>query len=452
MSVTGHNRLETPRHGGLYSASKLRRGEPPKWRSPTTGEGSSLVTPLKAKHYSPATPWTESTMMDDRSWIESVDTPVPTERVSLLTITPVERFHPVPHDAATVASDEDDYHSLVNSLRQQCIGEEEHVPCPLDGSHRRLIYCDYTASGRALRSLEDFISNQVCPMYANTHSVASATARQTAHFREEARDRVKQYFNCSEDDSAIFCGAGATGAIRKFEDMLIKSRVFAPAKEREETLQSVTGSHVELAKTRTSPEAIEVELVVLPLDSTKGIASVEGLREVLEQISIFNRHHGADYAIPVVILSACSNVTGACQDMPSVSTLVHTFRGIIAWDCAAIAAHRKVDMNPATHPEGYIDFAFISPHKLLGGPGTSGILLCKKKRQTNSIPTICGGGTVEFVSSRGHYYISDLEEREEAGEKIPSVCQRPSSEGRSAIKYPYSVPWLVDECIRLISS
>ncbi|KAF4705274.1 hypothetical protein FOZ62_017322, partial [Perkinsus olseni] len=61
------------------------------------------------------------------------------------------------------------------------------------------------------------------------------------------------------------------------------------------------------------------------------------------------------------------------------------------------------------------DFAFISPHKLLGGPGTSGILLCKKKRQTNSIPTICGGGTVEFVSSRGHYYISDLEEREEAG-------------------------------------
>ncbi|KAF4758113.1 hypothetical protein FOZ63_033890, partial [Perkinsus olseni] len=330
MSVTGHNRLETPRHGGLYSASKLRRGEPPKWRSPTTGEGSSLVTPLKAKHYSPATPWTESTMMDDRSWIESVDTPVPTERASLLTITPVERFHPVPHDAATVASDEDDYHSLVNSLRQQCIGEEEHVPCPLDGSHRRLIYCDYTASGRALRSLEDFISNQVCPMYANTHSVASATARQTAHFREEARDRVKQYFNCSEDDSAIFCGAGATGAIRKFEDMLIKSRVFARPKSerklrravvivdpvahhssllpfREMTRlyplgkgvksRAVTGSHVELDKTRTSPEAIEVELVVLPLDSTKGIASVEGLREVLEQISIFNRHHGADYAI-----------------------------------------------------------------------------------------------------------------------------------------------------------
>ncbi|EER11780.1 cysteine desulfurylase, putative [Perkinsus marinus ATCC 50983] len=415
--------------------------------SPTMNKGNTLATPLKHQHYSRATPWTESTMIDDRSWVESVDTPVPTERVSLLTITPAERFYPVVHDAATVASVQDDYHSLVNSLRQQCIGEQEQIPCPLDGTTRRLIYCDYTASGRALESVEDFIANQVCPMYANTHSVASATARQTAHFREEARDRVKTYFNCSDEDSAIFCGAGATGAIRKFEDMLIKSRVFAPPC-REKKLRravvvvdpvahhssllpfreltrlyplgkgvksrAVTGSHVDVSKSQASPEFIEIELV-LPLDGVKGIASIEALRDTLEQVSIFNRHHGDDYATPVVILSACSNVTGACQDMPTVSTLVHTFRGIIAWDCAAIAAHREVNMNPPTHPEGYIDFAFLSPHKLLGGPGSSGILLCKRKRQTNSIPTICGGGTVEFVSSRGHYYLSDLEEREEAG-------------------------------------
>lgn len=76
----------------------------------------------------------------------------------------------------------------------------------------------------------------------------------------------------------------------------------------------------------------------------------------------------------------------------------------------------QVDMNPSTHPNGYIDFAFVSPHKLIGGPGSSGLLLCKKKRQTNAVPAVCGGGVVLYVSQRGHRYLDDFEEREEAGE------------------------------------
>ncbi|KAF4646553.1 hypothetical protein FOZ61_005659, partial [Perkinsus olseni] len=100
----------------------------------------------------------------------------------------------------------------------------------------------------------------------------------------------------------------------------------------------------------------------------------------------FNRHHH-DFAVPVVVLSACSNVTGARLD---------------------------VDMNPVAHPEGYIDFAFVSPHKLLGGPGSSGLLLCKRKHQTNAVPAVCGGGVVLYVSRRGHHYLDNLEEREEA--------------------------------------
>ncbi|EEQ99140.1 Cysteine desulfurase, putative [Perkinsus marinus ATCC 50983] len=128
----------------------------------------------------------------------------------------------------------------------------------------------------------------------------------------------------------------------------------------------------------------------------------------------YNRHHH-NSAIPVVVLSACSNICGVRLDIPTVSTLIHEYNGVVAWDLAAIAAHDKVDMNPSTHPNGYIDFAFVSPHKLIGGPGSSGLLLCKKKRQTNAVPAVCGGGVVLYVSQRGHRYLDNFEEREEAG-------------------------------------
>ncbi|KAF4740229.1 hypothetical protein FOZ63_019382, partial [Perkinsus olseni] len=101
--------------------------------------------------------------------------------------------------------------------------------------------------------------------------------------------------------------------------------------------------------------------------------------------------------------------------IPTVSALVHKYNGIAAWDLAAIAAHDKVDMNPSSLPEGYIDFAFVSPHKLLGGPGSSGLLLCKRRHQTNAVPAVCGGGVVLYVSQRRHQYLDNLEEREEAG-------------------------------------
>ncbi|EEQ99902.1 conserved hypothetical protein [Perkinsus marinus ATCC 50983] len=191
--------------------------------------------------------------------------------------------------------------------------------------------------------------------------------------------------------SVIFCGAGATGAITKFVDIMCRSRVFATPTSRKGRRRAT-----------------------LPLDSIKGTASINGLEEVLKKVAAFNRHHH-DFTVPVVILSACSNVTGARLDIPAVSTLIHQYNGLAAWDLAAIAAHNKVDMNSPSHPNGYMDFAFVSPHKLLGGPGSSGLLLCKKKHQTNAVPAVCGGGVVLYVSRRGHHYLGNLEEREEAG-------------------------------------
>ncbi|KAF4736428.1 hypothetical protein FOZ62_031929 [Perkinsus olseni] len=262
--------------------------------------------------------------------------------------------------------------TLLQEELDQSIGEHERVSVPFDGSTRKLVYCDFTASGRSVSAIEEFITSTVCPTYANTHSLASATARQTMHYREEARDKVRQYFNCTTDDSVIFCGAGATGAINKFAEMMCRSRVFATDKSRKglrravliidpvahhssvlpfrelalkyplsriTRSRAVPGSFVKRFSGDKSAD-VEVELVTLPLDPVKGTASVDGLEEVLKKVMSFNRHHH-DFAVPVVVLSACSNVTGARLDIPTVSTLVHKYHGIAAWDLAAIAAHNK---------------------------------------------------------------------------------------------------------------
>jgi len=71
------------------------------------------------------------------------------------------------------------------------------------------------------------------------------------------------------------------------------------------------------------------------------------------------------------------------------------------------------------HPEdeqAYLDAIFFSPHKFLGGPGTSGVLIFNKKLYKNLVPDNPGGGTVLWTNPWGdHVYIDDIESREDGG-------------------------------------
>ena len=109
--------------------------------------------------------------------------------------------------------------ALVDLVRASVIGEDEAVAGPY--GIRRVTYADYTASGRSLTFIEDYIRDAVLPLYANTHTESSGTGLQTTRFREEARRLVLE--GCGGDPerhAVIFCGSGSTAAINRLVDIL----------------------------------------------------------------------------------------------------------------------------------------------------------------------------------------------------------------------------------------
>lgn len=304
--------------------------------------------------------------------------------------------------------------ALIEQVRDSVIGRDHIIETPFGA--RVLTYADFTASGRMVQQVEDFMLHEVGPLYANTHSDLSATGRQTNHYREEARAIVHEHLRADPDEYAVlFAGTGMTGCVHKLIDCL---GIRLPEQLR----------HLQ----RHLAEEARPVVFVGPFEHHSNILSWrETIADVVEVPELeatgrldlgFLRRELAKYKhrrMRIVSVSAGSNVTGIVTNLGEIARAAHEGGALIFADYAAAGPYVEMSMRLPNGAE--LDALFLSPHKLIGGPGASGVLVARRSLLENTVPSQPGGGTVSWVDSEQHAFASAIEAREDGG--TPAILQ-----------------------------
>lgn len=292
-------------------------------------------------------------------------------------------------------------------FRKNIIGIDQEFESPF--GKKKIIYTDWTASGRLYRPIEEKMINQFGPFVANTHTETTVSGTAMTMAYHEAKHIIKKHVNATEDDILINTGTGMTGVVNKFQRILglkipenLKQYTSIP----KEIKPIVFISHMEHHSNQTSWLETTADVVLIPADKN-GLFSIENLKILLEKYQ--------DRSFKIASITSCSNVTGIKTPYHEVAKLMHQNNGLCFVDFACSGPYVPINMHPQD-PESYLDAIFFSPHKFLGGPGTSGVLIFNKNLYKNSIPDCPGGGTVSWTNPWGeHKYIDNIEDREDGG-------------------------------------
>jgi len=293
-------------------------------------------------------------------------------------------------------------------FREKIIGINDHFISPY--GKMPIVYADWIASGRLYRPIEDRITNTMGPFVGNTHTETSETGTMMTNAYHLAHNKIKQHVNASPDDVIITAGFGMTAVVNKLQRMMGLKNCGQGSKhdcwpEKHRPVVFIT--HMEHHSNHTSWFETMSDVVQLP-PTPDLLIDLDQLRNLLEKYK--------DRKIKIGSFTACSNVTGIETPYHQMAKLMHEYGGYCFIDFAASAPYADINMHPAD-PLEKLDAIYFSPHKFLGGPGSSGVLIFDKKIYSgHRPPDQPGGGTVDWTNPWGEYkYIDDIEAREDGG-------------------------------------
>ncbi|MFH6959358.1 aminotransferase class V-fold PLP-dependent enzyme [Flavobacterium aquidurense] len=268
---------------------------------------------------------------------------------------------------------------------------------------QKLLYADWVASGRLYQPIEDIMLKKVAPMIANTHSFSSETGKASTYAYNHARALIKKHVNASESDVLVTTGTGMTAALAKLQ-RFTGLRNAVTTNENDKPVVFIT--HMEHHSNQVSWYETNADVVVLPPDENN-LVNPEILVQLLEKYK--------ERTLKIGSFSACSNVTGIITPYHKLAQIMHQNNGFCFVDFAASAPYVQIDMHPE-NPEERLDAVFFSPHKFLGGPGTSGVLVFNEKLYKSDVPDNPGGGNVKYTNPWGSYsYSESIEVKEDGG-------------------------------------
>jgi selenocysteine lyase/cysteine desulfurase len=294
-----------------------------------------------------------------------------------------------------------------SEYRKNIIGSDLKHPFP--SGEKPILYADWAASGRLYRPIEEYLVNTLGPYVANTHTETTLTGTVMTDAYHQAHAIIKRHVNAGPDDRLLFAGFGMTAVVNKFQRILglhlpeqFKDRCWPSGKDR----PLVIITHMEHHSNQTSWVECLADVMIIR-GGSDGLPDQNHLRELLQQ--------NTDRKMVIGSFTACSNVTGIITPYHELAALMHEFGRYCFIDFSASAPYVDIDMHPADEMQS-LDAIFFSPHKFLGGPGSSGVIVFNKKLYSNKVPDHPGGGTVTWTNPWGdHHYFDDIEIREDGG-------------------------------------
>ena len=300
-----------------------------------------------------------------------------------------------------------DLEAYFNTFRNNIIGVDQEFESPF--GTKKIVYTDWTASGRLYRPIEDKLSNDFGPFVANTHTETTVSGTAMTKAYHKAKHIIKEHVNCNTDDVLIVSGTGMTGVVNKFQRILglkLPENLGKYTKIPKELCPVVFISHMEHHSNQTTWLETIANVVVIP-PGEDGLFSLGNLQKLLIEHK--------DCVIKIASIIHGSNVTGIQNPVHEVAEIMHEHGGVCFVDYACSAPYVHIDMHPENDNQS-LDAIFFSPHKFLGGPGSSGVLIFNKKLYKNMVPDCPGGGTVSWTNPWGeHKYIDNIEDREDGG-------------------------------------